>query len=77
MTGTTLLSSQFADHFEMLKSFRASGIRPTLLIFTADDFEYNIRLALAGEVAKVRFFTFRGEPASRFFTRSMICSLQR
>jgi len=28
---------EFADHFQMLKSFRASGIRPTLLIFTADD----------------------------------------
>jgi hypothetical protein len=28
---------EFAAHFQMLKSFRASGIRPTLLIFTADD----------------------------------------
>jgi len=28
---------EFADHFQMLNSFRASGIRPTLLIFTADD----------------------------------------
>jgi hypothetical protein len=27
---------EFADHFQMLKSFRASGIRPTLLIFTAE-----------------------------------------
>ena len=28
---------EFAAHFQMLKAFRASGIRPTLLIFTADD----------------------------------------
>jgi hypothetical protein len=28
---------EFAAHFQMLKSFRAFGIRPTLLIFTADD----------------------------------------
>jgi hypothetical protein len=28
---------EFADHLQMLKSFRTSGIRPTLLIFTADD----------------------------------------
>ena len=28
---------EFAAHFQMLKSFRASSIRPTLLIFTADD----------------------------------------
>jgi len=79
---TTAKILDFADHFQMLKSFKMSDIKPTLLIFTADDstakdsaidtidfFADDADYILVENSARFRSDLFRTTPLYEWFTQ--------